>query len=73
MSRVGKKPIPLPDGVSVEQKQGIVHVKGPKGTLSERISDIIEMKVSDGTVVFERSDEAKTTRAMPTCSRTAKT
>jgi large subunit ribosomal protein L6 len=34
MSRIGKKPIPVPNGVSVEQQDGVVKVKGPKGELT---------------------------------------
>ena len=37
MSRVGKRPIPIPDGVKVDLADGAVRVKGPKGTLSERM------------------------------------
>jgi large subunit ribosomal protein L6 len=46
MSRIGKKPIPVPDGVTVDIKPGLVSVKGPKGELSQSISP--EMKVSQG-------------------------
>jgi large subunit ribosomal protein L6 len=44
MSRIGKKPIAIPDGVSVEVKPGLVSVKGPKGQLTQAVSQ--EMRVS---------------------------
>jgi large subunit ribosomal protein L6 len=64
MSRVGKQPISLVDGVSVEQKGGEIHVKGPKGKLSAKIPSVIKMRVADGQVSFERPDERKPTRAL---------
>lgn len=58
MSRVGKKPIEVPSGVTVTVKQGEVEVKGPKGTLTTPIPDGIEFKLEDGQLVAERkSDE----------------
>jgi large subunit ribosomal protein L6 len=64
MSRIGKKPIALPQGVSVEQIEGGLRVKGPKGTLAERLPDNIGFEVSDGQVVFTRPDEKKDNRAL---------
>ena len=64
MSRVGNKPIDLPDGVSVSRTGDVVEVKGPKGTLSERVPSMISMEVADGKVSFQRADEKKETRAM---------
>jgi large subunit ribosomal protein L6 len=63
MSRIGKKPIPLPSGVSLDKVEGGVRVKGPKGTLSERLPEMIAVEVRDGAVVLERPDDAKQTRA----------
>ena len=53
MSRIGKLPIAIPAGVSIEQKNGIVTVKGPKGELSQKIDSSIIMKNEDGHLVFE--------------------
>ena len=63
MSRVGKRPIPLPQGVSVEKVAEGIRVKGPKGVLIAGIPDMIEMKIEDGNVIFERPDESKETRS----------
>lgn len=53
MSRIGKLPISIPAGVTIEQKDGIVTVKGPKGQLSQKLDPSILMKVDEGHIVFE--------------------
>jgi large subunit ribosomal protein L6 len=64
MSRIGKKPIPVPDGVTVDIKRGRVSVKGPKGELAQDISP--EMKVSheDGALTVERPTDRGEHRAL---------
>ena len=64
MSRVGRKPIPIPNGVSVEALDGGVRVKGPKGTLTERMPARVAVRVESGKVSVARSDEDKNTRAL---------
>jgi large subunit ribosomal protein L6 len=64
MSRVGKKVIPIPDGVKVEPVEGGVRVQGPKGTLMEPVPAAIQMAIEDGQVVFRRPDERKQNRAL---------
>jgi len=63
MSRVGKNPIPVPKGVSITRTGDDIQVKGPNGTLTERIPTMIETEISDEKVVFARHDEKKDTRA----------
>ncbi|HUP43892.1 MAG TPA: 50S ribosomal protein L6 [Thermoanaerobaculia bacterium] len=63
MSRIGKKEIPLPRGVEVKKDGNAVTVKGPKGTLSTRLIDGIDVKVENNVVQFTRRDEEKKTRA----------
>ena len=53
MSRIGKLPIAIPSGVTVEFKDGIVAVKGPKGELSQKVDSSIKVNVADGHVTFE--------------------
>jgi len=53
MSRIGKLPISIPSGVTVEQKDGIVTVKGPKGELSQKVDSSIIMKQENGELTFE--------------------
>ena len=53
MSRIGKLPIAIPSGVTVEYKDGIVAVKGPKGEMSQKVDSSIKVNVADGHVTFE--------------------
>jgi large subunit ribosomal protein L6 len=64
MSRIGRKPIDVPDGVTVDVKPGEVNVKGPKGELNQHI--VREMKVSldDGVVTVERPTDRGEHRAL---------
>ena len=64
MSRVGKRPIPIPNGVSVAHEHGTVNVKGPNGALSQRIPEGIRCEVADGQVTLVRPDDRKQTRAL---------
>jgi large subunit ribosomal protein L6 len=64
MSRVGKRPIPIPDGVSVAHERGTVSVKGPKGTLSQRIPEGIRVDIDEGQVTVRRPDDRKQSRAL---------
>ncbi len=63
MSRVGNSPIDLPAGVTVAQAGDQVQVKGPKGNLSQKIVDLISVKVDGNVVAFERANESKPARA----------
>lgn len=64
MSRVGKQPVALPSGVTVNVSGNEVSVKGPKGQLSERIPESIAVEVGSESVAFQRPDDRKTTRAL---------
>ena len=57
MSRIGKKPIPLPKGVTVEVHDGSVEVKGPKGSLRQAFPPAIKFAVDDGTLVARRPSD----------------
>lgn len=63
MSRIGKRPIPIPSGVTVEIGETEIQVKGPKGTLSGPIPEGIKAKVEDDSLVLERPDDSKPARA----------
>jgi len=58
MSRIGKLPISIPAGVTVNQKDGIVTVKGPKGELSQMIDSSIIVKIADGQIEFEVDEKS---------------
>jgi large subunit ribosomal protein L6 len=59
MSRVGKKPITIPSGVTVTINQGALEVKGPKGTLTTPVPEGVSFKQEDGTLVAERVNDDK--------------
>ena len=63
MSRIGKQPIGIPDGVTVNVTGGEIQAKGPKGNLSCAVPEGIVAKVEEGNLVLERPDESKDTRA----------
>ncbi len=58
MSRIGKNPVSIPEGVTVEVKDNVVTVKGKLGELSQEIEDIT-VKVEEGVVVLERPSDTK--------------
>lgn len=63
MSRIGKLPIALPSGVTVDVKDSAVEVKGPKGALSQALVDRVSVEVADGQLVVHRADEERQSRA----------
>ena len=65
MSRIGKKPIKLAEGIAVEVNDGnLVTVKGPKGSLSEQIDPDISVNVEDGILTVSRPTEQKRHKAL---------
>ena len=62
MSRIGKSPITIPEGVNVDFKDGFVTVKGKLGELKQEINDI-EVNVEDNVISFERSSEKSDQKA----------
>lgn len=64
MSRIGRMPITLPKGVSVDIKGSEVTVKGKSGSLTQRFNPEITIKQDDGTVTVERPSDARHHRAL---------
>jgi large subunit ribosomal protein L6 len=64
MSRVGKKPIPVPAGVEVSVEGARCRVKGPKGTLEQDVHPAVRVSVADGEVVVTRSSNEPEERAL---------
>ena len=64
MSRIGKKPIPIPPGVKVQLDGLTVRAEGPKGKLSQLVPTGLTPKVVDGVLVIERGSEDRRIRAM---------
>ena len=62
MSRIGKNPIAIPSGVTVDVKDDVVTVKGKKGELTQNFEDVT-VKVEEGKVIVERSSDNKVERS----------
>ncbi|PIR52961.1 50S ribosomal protein L6 [Candidatus Peregrinibacteria bacterium CG10_big_fil_rev_8_21_14_0_10_49_10] len=63
MSRIGKKPVAVPSGVTVAVSGNTITVKGAKGELSYQHLPIVSVKVEGDTVTVERKDDADATKA----------
>ena len=71
MSRIGKRPITIPGGVTITVSDDrTVTVKGPKGELSEKISPLIGLEIDNGVVRVTRSSDDKQHRSLHGLSRT---
>ena len=64
MSRIGRKPVPVPDAVTVEIGSGDIAVKGPKGELRQILSPEMTVKQEDGTVTVARPTNRGEHRAL---------
>jgi large subunit ribosomal protein L6 len=64
MSRIGKKPIAIPDGVTVEIKPELISVRGPKGELEQAVSGDMKVLQSDATLTVERPTDRGEHRAL---------
>lgn len=64
MSRIGRKPISVPDGVEVKIDGQEISVKGPKGALKRSYHPEIDVKVTDQEVLVDRPSESKKHRAL---------
>jgi large subunit ribosomal protein L6 len=64
MSRIGRKPIELPDGVQVDIKGSRVLVKGPKGELEQSFRDEMDIQLEQGVITIERPNNEPRVRAL---------
>ena len=65
MSRIGKKPVAIPEGVTVELLDShTLQVKGPKGTLTEQFNPRTEIKIENAAILVERKSDEKTARSL---------
>ena len=64
LSRIGRKPIPIPSGVEVEVQYNGVAVKGPLGSITQNYHPEVNVRVEDGEVVVERLSERKFHRSL---------
>lgn len=63
MSRIGRKPVALPSGITVDVTSGVVHVKGGKGELSYVLLPEVTVTVEDKQIVVARKDDSDISRA----------
>jgi len=64
MSRIGKKPISIPEGVKVQIEGAVVRAQGPKGALSQTLPRGLSATVADGEVLIARQGDHRTVRAL---------
>jgi large subunit ribosomal protein L6 len=70
MSRIGKKPVTVPQGVAVTLEGQTVKVKGPKGELQVRLVDLVTVKHENGEITVSPVDQSKPARSAWGLSRT---
>ena len=70
MSRIGKKPVAIPSGVTANIEDGTLSVKGPKGTLSMGLSDLIDYKLEEGEISVKPANDTKAARSFWGMQRT---
>ena len=64
MSRIGKAPIEIPAGVTVQVNGNVVTVKGPKGELSQEVNPVISVEVENNHIEVKRPNDERQNRAM---------
>jgi large subunit ribosomal protein L6 len=64
MSRIGRKPVTIPDGVTVDVKPDLITVKGPKGELRQAVSSDMKIDQSNGTLTVDRPTDRGEHRAL---------
>lgn len=70
MSRIGKQPIAVPEGVQVELQGEILKVKGPKGALEQRIPKGLRVEIGEGHLKVVRENDQRQVRALHGLTRT---
>ncbi|MEW9854071.1 50S ribosomal protein L6 [Novosphingobium sp. M1R2S20] len=70
MSRIGKRPVAIPSGVTADIKDGVLSVKGPKGTLTLTLRDEISYTLDDGSILVKPANDTKEARAFWGMQRT---
>ena len=70
MSRIGKKPVAIPSGVTATIDGGQLSVKGPKGTLTMPLADLITYEVQDGAISVQPANDTKQARSFWGMQRT---
>jgi len=63
MSRIGKKPVAIPSGVTAQIENGALTVKGPKGTLTLGTDELVDYKLDDGSISVQPANDSQAARA----------
>ena len=63
MSRIGKKPVAIPSGVTANIEEGTLSVKGPKGTLSLGLSDLVDYRIEAEEIFVKPANDTKAARS----------
>jgi len=64
MSRIGKQPIEIPSGITVELKDNEVVVKSSKGELRQKLHELVKVTINDNEIIVERANDSKEARSM---------
>jgi large subunit ribosomal protein L6 len=64
VSRIGRKPIEIPKGVSITKNGVSIKVKGPKGELESKLHSNIDIEIKDNEVIVKRPDDTKGNKAL---------
>lgn len=64
MSRIGLRPIEIPEGVEVKLENNTVHVKGPKGELTKTLAGNMKINIDEKEITVERNDDSKENRSL---------
>src|SRR3990167_7909674 len=59
MSRIGKKPVKLPEKVKTTIKDGLFHVEGPLGKLNVPLDPLLTVSVENGNIIVKRAEESR--------------
>jgi large subunit ribosomal protein L6 len=70
MSRIGKKPVPIPSGVTASMEAGVLSMKGPKGTLTMALVDDVTYALEDGAISVKPANATKRARSFWGMQRT---
>jgi large subunit ribosomal protein L6 len=70
MSRIGKRPVPIPSGITANVEGQTVKLRGPKGALSTVVPDDVDVKLDDGRIKVDPRNDTKRARARWGTSRT---
>jgi len=70
MSRIGKLPIAIPQGVKISMNDSVIKAEGPKGLLSRRIMDGVAVEIDDSNIVVKRADDGIKSRSAHGLTRT---